>query len=397
VGKQAGLIVLLAGMAALLAPHTAGAAGVPIMPDRIVLKSDANITGIRVTRANVDGITYKRLDGTGPTKTLSPAEVKEISWGDAGQFRRGMAMYNRATPDLEGALRLFRSLPASGPRDYWYGPLRRLMIGKCLYRLKRYDDAIPFFQDVERKYSQSMYVITAIQGLARCHNAKKDYKKAADAYAKFDPRGTYNRAGDPKPYGKMWQWRGREGMAQAYAKIAARASDAGKIYAGLVKGTGAALAKLPADLKADTKEIRGINQRALVGLVDVLKNAKKYDEAARQIEQIITKIDDPSARAKMYATLGEIRSRQAEKAPDAQKTLLRKKALIAYMRVYILYPDNKAERRKAMLGAAVVSRLLNTPDDARRAKRLCRELKAEFPGTDEGTQASRILQLMGAR
>lgn len=383
---------LLAAMTALAAAAV-NAANMPVMPDRIILVGDGQITSIKIISADVKGITYKRFDGRGAIKTVPAVKVKEISWGDAGEFRRALALYKR--PDPLAALKVLRGLPVIGPRAFWYGPYRHLLIGNCLYRMKKYEDAILEFRIVTRRHRRSFYVLKALEGAALSYKALGKPTLTAKAYAEFDPHGAYAVAGSPAPYGKMWQWRGRLGMADAY--VARKAAEAGKIYAGLARGTGAALAKLAPELKAGEPEIRRIHQQALVGAGNALMKAGKFDDAIKWVEAVQDKITDKAARVRMYAMLGELLAGKAEKAAENEKRLIRKKALLAYMRVYILYPGHKAERLKAMLGAATMSRLLGTPEDNRRAARLCQEIVAEFPNSDEARRARLMLQALGIK
>ena len=389
------LPVLVAAMA-VTAALAANAANVPAMPDRIVRSDNNQITGIRVLRAEVARVVYKRFDGRGGVLTIPSSNVKEIHWGDSGAFRRALAAY--AKNDIKNALAILLELPKTGPREFWYGPYRSLMIGKCHYRLRAYDKALPVFEKITRQYGNSFYLLKAIEGKALAYTRKGAIEQAAKAYAEFDPRGSYASPGSPEPYGKLWQWRGREGMAKAYAEREKKAAEAGEIYAGLAKGTGAALAKLPAALKGDKAEITGIYQRALVGSVKALLKAGKFDAALKQIEAVSEQITDRSARVEMYAVVGTALADKAAKAPDDQKKTLQKKALLAYMRVYILYPDQKAQRVKCMLGAAIASRLLGAPDDNRRAIKLCQAIIAEHPNSPEAKQqAPRLLQELGVR
>jgi len=384
----------LAAMTALAAAAV-NAADMPVMPDRIILVGGGQITSIKIISADVSGIVHRKFDGRGGIKTVPAAKVKEISWGDAGEFRRALALYKR--PDPPAALKVLRGLPEIGPRAFWYGPYRHLMIGKCLYRMKKYEDAILEFRIVTRQHSRSFYVLKAIEGTALSYKALGKPALAAKAYAEFDPRGAYGVAGSPDPYGKMWQWRGRLGMADAYVGARGKAAEAGKIYAGLARGTGAALAKLAPDLKAGEPEIRRIHQHALVGAGKALMKAGKFDDAIKWVESVQDRITDKAARVGMYAMLGDLLASKAGKAAENEKKLIRKKALLAYMRVYILYPGHKAERLKAMLGAATMSRLLGTPEDNRRAARLCQEIVAQFPKSDEARRARLMLQALGIK
>ena len=388
------IIPALAAAMVLTVALTAGAATLT-MPDRIVLEDKTQITGVRIFRADVDGIEYQKFDGRGDRKTVPVSNVNEISWGDAGDFRRVMSLYKRAR--LREALELLRSLPEIGPRAFWYAPLRQLMIGKCLYRMRKYDEAVTHFETVVKQHARSYYVLTAIEGLARSYGKKRDLKRAAEAYAKLDPGNSYASPGSPEPYGKMLQWKGREQMAKLFVQLEGRAEEASKIFAGLAAGTSGVLDKPPAELKPHLKTIAAIYQRALLGSVDALIKAGKQEQARKLIEKISEQITKKSVRVGMYARLGDLLAAEAAKAPDAAKKSLRKKALLAYMRVYILYPGGKAQRARCMLGAAIASRQLGSPDDNRRALRLCKAIVAEHPGSEEAPQAETLLQTLGVK
>lgn len=388
------IIPVLAAAMTLTAALAASAATLA-MPDRIVRTDNGQITGIRVLSAEIDGVVYQKFRGSGDTKTISAHNVKEIHWGDAGAFRRAEADYDKGR--VKAALELFRKLPKTGPRAFWYAPRLELMIGKCLYRMKQYDEALSHFQTVVKDHARSLYVLKAIEGAALSLAKNGNLKLAAEAYAKFDPRNNYASPGSPEPYGKMLQWHGREQMAKLLAQLDGMAEEASKIYAGLAKGTGGVLAKPPAELKANVREISAIYQRALVGSVDALEKVGKPEQAIKLIEKISEQITEKSVRVGMYARLGDLLARQAAKAPDDDKNSLRKKALLAYMRVYILYPGLKAQRVRCMLGAAIASHQLGTPDDNGRAVKLCKAIIAEQPESEEAKQATTLLLQLGAR
>ena len=385
--------VLTAAM--ILTAALAASAAELTMPDRIVLTNKGQITGIRVMSAEVDGVTYKKFDGRGDAKTVPADSVDEISWGDAGEFRRVISLYDRNK--VKEALELLRKLPETGPRAFWYAPYRELILGKCLYRMRKYDEALPHFDVVIKRYPRSLYAPSAIEGLARSYGKKRDVKLAAEAYAMLDPTNSYASPGSPEPYGKMLQWRGREEMAKLFVKLDGRAEEASKIYAGLAKGASAVLAKPPAELKAHLSAIRAIHQRALMGGVDALEKAGKLKQARELIESISEQITDKSVRVGMYARLGDLLAAEAEEAPEGARKSLRKKALLAYMRVYILYPGREAQRSRCMLGAAIASRQLGSPDDNIRAVKLCKAIMAEHPRSKEAKEVPKLLQELGVK
>ena len=190
--NQVKRIGLLAATAALLLAAMASAANAQDYPDGILLKSGQRYAGIRILRADIDGIVYERFGGTGDEKTIPASDVEDISWGDGGHFRRAMEVYEDG--DLERALEMFRDLPETGPRDFWYGPYRALMIGKCLYRMKQYAASVPVFQSVSENYPRSFYVVKAIQGEALADDITIESKMCAwtaeQAMRYFESGGT---------------------------------------------------------------------------------------------------------------------------------------------------------------------------------------------------------------
>ncbi len=65
------------------------------------------------------------------------------------------------------------------------------------------------------------------------------------------------------------------------------------------------------------------------------------------------------------------------------------------MKVYIVYPDQKEQARRALLGAGKASQLLDTREDRLRAIRLYRELWSEHKGSDEAAEARKLLGILG--
>jgi tetratricopeptide (TPR) repeat protein len=386
-------------MAVLAGLWSGAAAAQQKYADRIIPYSGRGVSGVKILSADFKTVTYVRFYGEpGPKREVAADTIKEISWGDAPpEVRIAVSEMNKGNYDK--ALERLDKAPASGPRAFYYEPYLRVLQGRCLMELNRPAEAAARFGAAVKAKKNSFYVLPAIRGKARAHMLLKEYEKAAEAYGQLDPNDHYRTLGATDPYGQLWQLRGRLGLAQAYARTAEKVRQAGETLKGLVTVCEEILAKQPEDLKAALPEVRTIHQTALVGRAEVLLAAGELGQAREWINSISGKISDKAARLSLYVTLGQVSMEAAKKALQAnQKDTMKrryKEALLAFMRVYILYPDQKAERIKAMMGAATASELLGSADDKRRAKRLYREVKEEFSNTPEAKEASQRLEALG--
>ncbi len=389
---------ITAALSILVAFQTAPAmARGTVTPDRIVPWSGQQITGITITSAEVTGVTYSKFSGGGPTRRMLAEEIKEISWGDApANFKRALKAYEEQ--DYEQARRYLEKPTDREPRAFWYEPYKEILQGNCLLKLHKYRSSLPRFDAAIRHHPQSFYVLGAIQGKAQAHLALKQYDSAADTYQKLDPNNLYQNVGSPEPYGKLRQLRGRQGMAEAYVNIQEKRAQAAKLYDGLVKVTKAILADPPAKLKGSVQEIKRIHQESLIGKADVLLKSGKADEAREWLNSASPSITNNAARVRMYMTLAKLFNAAAEKqSSEKEKKVKYKKALLAYMRVYLLYPEQKAVCPRAMLGAAMTSHLLGSPRDNSRAVRIGKALRARFPDTPSAKEVVSLLEGLGVK
>jgi len=391
------ILIAAAALLALSALLPAEAAAADLMlPDRIILTTGDQVSGVKVTYADVTGVTYVKFpDGEESTK-LAVSQIAEISWGDTpGDFRRALSDFRKG--EWKAALDNLANTPETGPRVFWYEPYRQLLWGQCLLEQGKYAEALPKFTDVMRRHSRSLYFLEAVESSARAQMELGHYKDVAETYARLDPTNSYDRVDSPEPYGKLWQLRGRIGAADALVRVPGRAGEAAGIYAKLAEVAKAILQEPPAGLKHAQSEIAVIRQRALIGKAEVLKSSGKVAEAIAYIDSISDEITDDRARVGMYMTRGNIGMQVAEKAPADQQALMYKQVMLAYMRVYILYPQFKNVRPRAMLGAAGAFVKMNTPLDKGYAIRICKEVVTEYPESDEAKEASRMLEGWGVK
>jgi tetratricopeptide (TPR) repeat protein len=355
------------------------------LPDRIVRHSGAPITQIKVTKLDIDTVEYTTFRGEAPTKSIDASKVKEVFLGDAGRFRLAISLAEKGE-NWERVLALVKRSPEKGPREFWYAPNRLVLYGRALLETGKPAEALPKFEEVIRKYPKSFYVLRAIRGKARAHMELDQNEKAAETYRKL------------VPYGKIWALRARYRMAQIYTRIPDKTSEAGDLYQRLVAECERLIEQPPAAVKDKLDEVKSIHQSALIGRADVLMHTGKLAEARQWVNSIEKKVTDESARVKLYLALGDLAMQAARNAASAEnKKINYRKALLPYMRVYILYPDRAEARRRAMLGAAMASELYGSPPDRSRAKRLYKELYEKFPKSREAENAKKRLEAMGVK
>ena len=365
--------------------------------DSILLHSNQRLSGRKITSATVQAVKHSRFFGGGDETETASELIKEITWDDApGSFRQAASAFGHQRYDQ--AIEHLKKCPAKGPRTWWYEPYKALLHGQCLLRLGQHAEAAARFGVVVEKHSRSFYFLEALEGKAEAHLALKQYQEAADTFARLDPRDNYAKAGEPEPYGKLWQIRGQYRRALALIH-AGKPAGAARIYQGLAAVGKALLADPPKELRGAAKEITTIRQSALVGRAEVLMSQGKYAEAKTHIEANQSAITDSRARLKLYMALGELAAEAAKKLraePVAQKAKY-KEAILNYMRVYILYPEQKDLRPKAMYGAATAFEAIGTPIAKGHAIRLYRQVVAEAPKTEYGTAARQRLERYGVK
>jgi tetratricopeptide (TPR) repeat protein len=374
------------------------------LPDRIVLHGGQRYTGIKIKSANVDTITFTRFDGTGPERSVDASKVEELSWGDSpGDFRRAVA--DAKAGNHERALENLARCPAEGPRGFWYQPYRSLLEAQCLVETSQPAKALPKLETVVQRYRTSYYVLDAIQLKATVHTKLGQYDKAAETSLRLDPQGSFDKIGANKPYGKLRQLQGVAGAIESYVKAPGKQSQAAALLPRLVKVTGEIAANPPDDLTAALPEIRAIQQRAIVMQADLLVSSNQLDAARTWINNNAGRVQDRSARLRLFMTLGDMAMKSAGASGVARdrKASLYTQAVLAYMRVYVLYPDIKELRGRAMFGAATASEQIavlrkdmkKPSGDKARAKRLYKEVLRAYPETEMAKQSKRRLEALG--
>lgn len=135
-------------------------------------------------------------------------------------------------------------------------------------------------------------------------------------------------------------------------------------------------------------EFPSVRNRALARMAEVLVEAKDY-ERAREVFRRVTedpKSDDETL-AIAYSGLGDCLYQQAASASGEEAARLFHEALLAYMRVVVLYKDQSAYVPKAMFFAARCLDQIGDEDSKEKAKDLYRAVVRQYPDSKWAEEA----------
>lgn len=133
-----------------------------------------------------------------------------------------------------------------------------------------------------------------------------------------------------------------------------------------------------------------VRNRAEVAIAESLLASKKFSEA----EPIFTDITEnskaePRTLAAAYTGLGDcLFKRGADNKDEAERTKLLKSALLAYMRVVVVYKDQAQYVPKAMFWAGRVFDEMGGEEEKESAQKLYRRVMVEYRGTSWADEAN---------
>lgn len=341
----------------LCAPAVHAAGG-----DKVVLHDGTTLADVTVLKADHDAVAVDTTGDGAADRTLKGGEVARIDYEDSpmdyrrGLFRMGAGEYDDALARFSAALR------AKEARAFWLEPEARYMIAECL-RLKAndaqgYREAEEAFRVVLETAPKSLAVPRAMQGIGRCLLGAD---RAAEAERQFDKLIV------GEPYGREWALHGKLGKARAL-------SAQGKADAGV---------KLAAEVMEATKgtTMVALHATAEDTWTDLLFAAGEYAKvrAIFQAAADAAAQHEVAARAHAYNRIGD--TYLAENAV--------KDALLAYLRVRVLYPNDDEELARALCGAA---RCFTLMKKSREASELIDILKRDH---GDSAWTARILAELG--
>ena len=345
---------------ALLAALTA-APSFAASQDRLYLRGGRTRSDVAVL---VDGYKGVEVDTNGDGKadeTIPSDRIDRIEFGDAPMdYRRGQVAFSQGRYEL--ALKHFlEAAKDKRPRVSWFRQHVNYDIGECLRRLarddpKRLPEAVKALQRVVDKARGGRMAPPAVYGLGECFLAQGKLDEARRAFEKIESGS----------YGDLWEMRGKMGLARVLGREG-KYADAGELCHNV-----AASAE-----SADRKDL--LRQATLLqGRMELLAGKTKqaldiFLRVAREAEE-----RDVETKAVAYNAIGDA----------LLKSNRPKEALLAYLRVRILYFKAVDALPQALYGATRCFTVLKRGNEARD---LVKTLEKKFPKSIWTARAKKAL------
>ena len=329
--------------------------------DMVVLKSRQSLPRVAVLRDGCDVIEIDENDDGKKDRDIPTADVDSITFGDAPvSFRQGdvflrQGRYEDAIESLE------KSLQDKEVRAFWIQPHANYLIAECRRRLAANDpSAYPTARETYAvalaKAPNGRLAPAAVRGTGLCFLGEG---RPAEARAEFEKLTA-------EKFGAAWALRGRALKTRALA-AEDKMADALALCDDLAKTS-------PADLGRDAAD------EVLVARTEVLVKAKKFTEARALYQKMADEAGprDAAAKGQSYNGIGDCYLAEG-------KT---REALLAYLRVHVLYFKADDEWARALYGAARCFIVLKEPA---RAKELVTVLEKEHPNSPWTEKAKKEL------
>ncbi len=338
-------LVTVATLAASLASSFAVA-------DEIERRSTKTPLRGTITAENSTGITVKPSQ-TGKTGDVQVPidDVAEVRYdGAAGLALRAAAGLERAG-EYEKAADQYQKAAAAGGSEFVAQSIAfgqaRAAAAAALATRERLDEAIRGLEDFRTKYPASRHHFALHELLGRLLLEKKNTAAARQAFAELD-KATW-----PELKMRAANWDGRALVQEGKLDEAEAKFDI--------------VAALPAKTPGEKIE----QQQALLARCDCLVAQKKHDEAVATLRRIIQESppEDAELQAAAWNNLGDV-LRAADKPKDA---------LLAYLRVDLLYSTERTAHAKALFVTAQLWDRLGRPADATASRDKLKRLYPNSP------------------
>ena len=355
-GFGSGVILLVsAALAAVWAP-AALAAG----KDTVALKTGKRMSEVTVTKDGHEGIEVDR-DGDGiADETLAPDKVAEVIYGDAPQLYLLALASIKNAQYAKAVEELGKALQEKKVRGFWLKQHGNYLMGECYRRMAGADKALlakarAAYERVLAETAQGRMAPAAVLGVGLCHLREGNLNDARRRFEKLEMAGEY---------GDVWVQRGKLALAEVHSRNGDH-DDALSLCAEVAK-------------TAKLAEILGQAARARGRL---LARAGRLDPALKVFSDIARKSPDKDidAKAAAYNGIGDVL---------AAKNRVRE-ALLAYLRVRVLYFKSRDELPHALYGAARCFRILKR---AKEARELVAELEKAYPKSAWTAKAKKELR-----
>jgi len=357
------LVVILWGVLLACGPAPClAAAG----QDSVLLESGRSVPGVTVLREGYDKVEIDR-DGDGkPDETYPAAEVANVTYGDAPMSFRQGSVFFRQDRFREAAEYFEKALNEPGVRAFWLQQHANYFLGECRRRMGETDKAL--LLEARRAYAQVIVKVPdgrlvpfALRGLGLCWLEEGQLEEA---------RREFEKLRDEQRFGPRWALR-------AKILLASVSSREGK-HSEAMALCDEALKALAAE--ATAKKSSDLVREARLAQAEVLTAAGEYAQAREVYTQIASDTDerDIRTRARAYNSIGDCFLREGRT----------REALLAFLRVRILYFEARDELPRALYGAAVCFSALKEPE---RARELVQLLQKEYPNSAWAARAQKEL------
>jgi tetratricopeptide (TPR) repeat protein len=322
--------------------------------DTVLLRGRATVQGV-VLRDGWDAVAVDTSGDGKADKKLPALDVASITYGDTPDiYRQAMFLYKGRR--YAEALALFeKAAEDASPRAFWFKPATAYHLAECRRRISLEDkDALTAlaksFDAIAKQHAQSRMAPAALYSLGRCHLALGNMPSADAAFSKLLEQGKYARP---------WPLLAKLGRA--------RFLSAGKKFNDAIALCREVVEDAPTLLNNEDAT------EAFVTLSYVLTSAGQYDEARRIHMDMARQADekDVRTRARAYNAIGDICL--AENKTDD--------ALLAYLRVRVLFFQDREQLPRALFGAAHCFTVLKKPAQARSIVALLKKDHPKNPWT----------------
>jgi len=326
-----------------------------------------------VTKDAVEGVTLTP-EGSGGGSMTIPAEkvenvVFEVQNADfqsalismnSGDYATAAATFQALSAD-ESQMKVFREVAK---------PYLAYLVGECFYRAGKHQDAVTAFERFMKEHKSSRYVPMAVGNMVDSAIQAKKLDAVPDLLQKLKDMGGENKARALLLGAELDLQQSNVPGAEAKYNEAATSST-----------------------KKATQAI------ARLGLAKIAIAKKENDKARRMAEQALSGSSTPSVCATAYLIVGDVLVAEAETAKaDASKDKLLDAAL-AYLRIPILYANDKNTEPEALYKAGncfvQLSKHPGRAADRERARTLLNMIVQRYKNTRWNVLATEVLKKMG--
>jgi len=345
-------VLALAAVLLLAAARAAHAKG----QDTVLLDTGRTVPGVTVLREGYDKVEVDR-DGDGKADESFPGEgVVNVTYDDAPMSFRQGSVFIKQERFKEAADYFAKAVEEKDVRAFWLKQHANYLLGECRRRMGETEkdqlaEARRAYERVGKEVPDGRLVPYAIRGLGLCYMEEGKNEAARGEFAKLVEKGHF---------GAPWALQGKLLLAQLSSREGKHAEALALCDEVLRAAEADTAAKKRSDLLGEARLRRA----------EVLIAAGQHAKAREMFMQIAAETDERNVKIKARAYnaigdcfLGENRTREA---------------LLAYLRVRVLYFEAKDELPRALYGAARCFTALKEPE---RARELVTLLQKEYPNS----------------